>query len=62
MNDRTAVPKPLSVTVKEARKRTGLGNTTIYELIKQNKIKTVKVGRRRLIVFASLESLVTPND
>jgi excisionase family DNA binding protein len=51
-------PKPISVTVKTAREITGLGNTTIYELIKQGKLKTVAVGRRRLIIYTSLESLI----
>ncbi len=50
--------KPISVTVKTAREITGLGNTTIYELIKQGKLKTVAIGRRQLILYASLESLI----
>jgi excisionase family DNA binding protein len=63
MSDQTAVPKkPITVTVKTAREITGLGNTTIYDLIKQGKLETCKVGRRRLIVFKSLESLVSSND
>ena len=50
--------KPISVTVQTARKLTGLGNTTIYELIKQQRLKTVAVGRRRLILYRSLEELI----
>ena len=50
--------KPISVTVKTARRLTGLGNTKIYELIKQQKLKTVAVGRRRLILYRSLEELI----
>jgi hypothetical protein len=34
MTQRTEV-KPISVTVKTAREMTGLGNTKLYELIKQ---------------------------
>jgi excisionase family DNA binding protein len=51
--------KPLAVTVPTARKITGLGNTTIWQLIKDGKLKTVSVGRRRLIVYASLEQLLS---
>jgi excisionase family DNA binding protein len=50
--------KPISVTVKTAREITGLGNTTIYELIKRGELKTVSIGRRRLILFDSLEELI----
>jgi excisionase family DNA binding protein len=57
MTQRTET-RPISVTVKTARKITGLGNTKIYELIKQGKLKTVAIGRRRLIIYTSLESLI----
>jgi hypothetical protein len=52
--------KPLTVTVTTAQKLSGLGNTKIWELIKTQKLKTVSIGRRRLIVFASLEHLLSP--
>ena len=51
---------PLTVTVATARKISGLGNTTIYALIKARKLKTVHVGRRTLITFRSLEALLAP--
>jgi hypothetical protein len=51
--------KPLTVTVRTARKLSGLGNTKIWELIKQRKLDTVSIGRRRLIVYASLERLLS---
>jgi len=52
--------KTLAVTVKTARQVTGLGNTTMWALIKSGRVKTVSIGRRRLVVYASLESLVGP--
>jgi len=52
-------PDPITVTVAETRKVSGLGTTTIYELIKQHKLKTVCVGRRRLVDYASLKALLT---
>lgn len=51
--------KPLTVTVKRARQITGLGNTTIYEMIGDGSIESVKVRGKRLIIFASLERLVS---
>lgn len=53
--------KPLTITVATARKISGLGNTTLWQLIKDRKLDTVCVGRRRLIVFASLEALLAPD-
>ena len=49
---------PLSVTIKVACKLVGIGNTTMWNLIKTGRVKTVKIGRRRLIIFSSLESLL----
>lgn len=51
-------PKPLTVTVREARKLTGLGNTTVYALIADGTLKTTKVRTRRLIYYDSIEKLV----
>ena len=49
--------KPLAVTVKEAEELIGIGHTKFYELIRTGIIKTFTVGRRRLVVYASLEEL-----
>ena len=56
----TVDSKPLTVTVAAARKISGLGNTTIWGLIKQGKLEAVRVGRRTLITFRSLETLLAP--
>jgi excisionase family DNA binding protein len=55
--DRTP-PKPMSVTIADTRHITGLGNTKVYELIKEGKLKAVAVGRRRLVLYASIEELL----
>lgn len=52
--------KPLTVTVATARKISGLGNTTIWALIKARKLETVHIGRRTLVTFRSLEALLAP--
>ena len=54
------VAKPLTVTVATARKLSGLGNTTIWALIKDRTLQTVHVGRRTLITYRSLEALLAP--
>jgi excisionase family DNA binding protein len=57
--DSTAL-KPLTVTVATAKKISGLGNTTVWGLIKQGKLEAVRVGRRTLVTFRSLEALLAP--
>ena len=44
------------------QKLSGLGNTTIWLLIQNRTLQTVHVGRRRLIVFRSLEALLAPRS
>jgi excisionase family DNA binding protein len=58
LNEREGV-KPLAVPVKIACKLLGVGNTTMWALIKAGRVKTISIGRRRLVVYASLESLLT---
>ncbi|TRD11112.1 helix-turn-helix domain-containing protein [Erythrobacter insulae] len=48
----------LTVSVSAAAKALGLGRTTVYALIKQRKIETIKVGRRTLLTTASLRRLI----
>jgi excisionase family DNA binding protein len=57
---RLAPPKPLTLTVGDTSKITGLGNTKIYELINQGRLKSVAIGRRRLVLYSSIEELLLP--
>jgi excisionase family DNA binding protein len=49
---------PISVTVQQACAVTGLSHVTIYKLIGEGKLHSVKIGRRRLITYASLRGLL----
>jgi excisionase family DNA binding protein len=60
-NQHNPAQRPVLVTVKAAKSLTGLGNTKIYDLISAGKLKSITVGRRRLIVYASIEELVKTN-
>jgi hypothetical protein len=53
--------QPLTVTVETSKKLSGLGHTTIWALIKSGKLETICVGRRRLVLYSSLERLLSPN-
>lgn len=52
-----AQPK-LAYTPDEAAKATGLGKTTIYRLLKEGRLKRVKVGRSTIIPRSSLLALL----
>lgn len=55
-------PKPIAVTIPMTRKISGLGNTTVWKLIAEKKLATVNVGRRKLVIYESLERLLTPDE
>jgi hypothetical protein len=50
--------RPLAVPVKIACKLMGVGNTTMWGLIKAGRVQTVSIGRRRLVIYVSLEALL----
>jgi excisionase family DNA binding protein len=50
--------EPLTIRIDDARKAIGVGRTTIYSLIANGQIETVKIGRRRLIRVDSIRQLV----
>lgn len=47
----------IAYTVAEACEATGLGQTTIYSLMKEGRLARRKFGRRTLIPRSSLEEL-----
>lgn len=52
-----ATVAPLTVTVPEACRLTGLGRTKVFELVKEARLKSVAIGRRRLILYSSIVAL-----
>ena len=44
-------------SINEVKAMYGLGHTTIYKLINEGMLKTVKVGRRTLIPISALTEL-----
>jgi excisionase family DNA binding protein len=49
---------PMLVTVEEAAMLLIIGRTTAYELVMSGKLKSVKVGRRRLVVRDGIRDYV----
>lgn len=50
--------KKLSVTMAQASEATGLSVRKLYGLIAEGKLKSTTVGRRRLILWDSLEAML----
>ena len=53
----TPALEPICVRIATAVELTGIGRSTLYELIAAGEIETVKVGRSTFIRFASLKRL-----
>lgn len=49
----------ISISIKEAVKALSLGRTTIYKLIREQRLETVKIGRRTLVKVESIRNLIT---
>lgn len=49
--------EPICVRIAVAVKLTGIGRSTLYELIKAGELETIKVGRSTFIRYASLKRL-----
>lgn len=50
--------EPVTVTIQAARAALGIGNTKLYELIAEGRLRTVKLGRRTLVRTDSIRQLV----
>lgn len=49
---------PFAVSVEEAERLSDIGRTKLYELIQKGRIKSRKVGRRRLVLVRSLRDFL----
>lgn len=60
MSEQTASPfiEPLAFDVATASDALGIGRTTLYGEIDSGRLRSIKVGRRRLITRAALEQWI----
>ena len=49
---------PLLISVLDARKRLNIGNSLIWRLIADGRLRTVRLGRRTLVPVAALHELI----
>ncbi|WP_145941736.1 helix-turn-helix domain-containing protein [Corynebacterium glyciniphilum] len=45
-------------SIEEAMEATSLGRTTLFALVRDGKIRSVKIGRRRMISAAALDEFI----
>jgi excisionase family DNA binding protein len=50
--------EPLAYSINETARTLSLGRTSIYALINEGRLETVKLGRRTLIKTASIRALI----
>ena len=56
---RSSLPlEPISVRIAMAVKLTGIGRSTLYELIKSGQLEVVKIGRSTFIPYRCLKKLI----
>ena len=54
--------EPLALRINDAARVAGIGRTSLYELINEGKLKTIKVAGRRLIPMSALRELIETAD
>jgi excisionase family DNA binding protein len=58
MSKNLQVPEPRAFSIRETERAVNLSRATIYRLIAAGKLKTVKVGARRLVPVAAIDALL----
>lgn len=58
MSETSPSPRPITITIDQASKRSGIPVASIYVLLKSGALPSVKVLRRRLIDFDAFEALL----
>jgi excisionase family DNA binding protein len=55
----TPILVPLAVSPRRAAEYLGVGHDAIYQLLNQGRLRSVKLGRRRLIPLSELERFLS---
>ena len=53
--------QPFAVPIPKGCGLVGIGRSTMYKLINKKAVETITIGRRRLLIVASLKRLVSPD-
>jgi len=60
-NHNTLLPQSQQITmsVDETMAALSIGRTMVYELIRNNAIRTIKIGKKRLVIVASIHDYIS---
>lgn len=58
MSETLHIGPPVTISVEEAAMLLSIGRTVTYRLVLSGELRSVKIGRRRLVVRASVEEYV----
>lgn len=61
MSNAQSACKPLTLSVRRAAAVLDVGERTVWRLIARDEIQTIFIGRKRFVLYASLEELVQKN-
>jgi hypothetical protein len=51
-------PDPITWTIKQTQQATGLGNTKLYGLMRDGRLRSVMIDGRRLVYVSSVRALL----
>jgi excisionase family DNA binding protein len=54
----TALNQRITISVDEAMSATGIGKTMLYELLNDGSIRSILVGKRRLVIVQSIHEWI----
>jgi excisionase family DNA binding protein len=58
MPDTKQNPERRALSVEEAARAVGISRATLYRLVQQRRLATVKIGSRRLVPVTALDNLL----
>ena len=59
MSETIHMGPPVAISVEDAAMLLGIGRTVTYRLVLSGELRSVKIGRRRLVVRTSVEEYVS---
>ncbi|WP_433965128.1 excisionase family DNA-binding protein [Tunturiibacter gelidiferens] len=54
----TALNQRITISVIEAMSATGIGKTMMYELLNDGSLRSIKIGKKRLIIVESIHEWI----
>jgi excisionase family DNA binding protein len=54
----TITDPPRLVRVEEAARLLGIGRTTVYDLLRSGRLRSIKIGRRRLVPVEAVAEVI----